>query len=83
MVSRRWFAFVLGGALGLACGEPAKPPPVGGLDASNHDSSTDAPPNVSCANYGGKCTAVPDASCPVQVTGIGLCEGELICCTGQ
>jgi hypothetical protein len=82
----RWrpSALVLGSLLALACGPPLNPIPKGAVDASIQDALGDeAAPVISCARYGGTCTSVPTKSCPVQITGTGLCEGDLICCTGQ
>jgi hypothetical protein len=79
----RLSSVALVGLLAIACGPPLNPIPKG-ADASIQDASGDeAAPVISCARYGGTCTPVPTKSCPVQITGTGLCDGDLICCTGQ
>jgi hypothetical protein len=71
-------------AAAASCSATSGMPPVGGdQDCGSVDATEEvevkAPPKT-CADYGGKCRGGGD--CPVQVTGIALCEGDQICCAG-
>jgi hypothetical protein len=64
---------------------PEMPPVTGGADGSGADAELEAEASVhyaSCAHFGGTCTSGGSGSCPIQVTGIGLCSGNQICCAG-
>jgi len=82
------FFALISGAVAIACSSTSEPTPIGGLgdgggtDAVEEESAPPAPP-PSCKSQGGKCLSITTKSCPVQITGIGLCEDTLICCASD
>jgi|HubBroStandDraft_1064217.scaffolds.fasta_scaffold758374_2 hypothetical protein len=85
-------ALSVGLAIVVSCAPPPDHPPVlgGGPEEDGDGKGDDAEaeeaesvPPPSCADYLGTCVAT-SGSCPIQITGVGLCDStdDEICCTG-
>jgi hypothetical protein len=86
-------ALSVGPAVVVSCAQPPDHPPVlggdldedsgGKADGAEVDEAGSNGPPLSCADYGGTCVTTT-GSCPIQITGIGLCDStdDKICCTG-
>jgi hypothetical protein len=86
-------ALSVGPPVVVSCAQPPDHPPVLGIGAEDDGGGKDDDAEVeeaestgrplSCADYLGTCVTAT-GSCPIQITGVGLCggTGDEICCTG-